>query len=1066
MSKAAKKSVSCAGRQFKVLSQGVLLGDINFRKRSLTGCTELSVLPLTSTGRLWRLTLNCKQCRILHVTVNGVHSANFSYADPLLSVCPPDSKKRSLEFFVACHQEAVRSCDNECVATGGELIVKIPKDVYSTPGLNDWKPLQISIDFSLEQPKGGVQFVVPSGSDAMQQQHCHVFSCENQPRLWFPCVDLHSQLCPWSIRLTVPSSMTAVSCGELTDQLLSPDGRKKTFHYTLSVPTAAPCIAFAVGCFEVYPDPVLQEVTHFCPPGLLPLLKNSVQFIHEVFGFYEELLSSRFPYGSYKLVFVDQCYNLASSYSTMGIFSVELLHSPRVIEQVFSTRRTLALAIAQQYFGCYMLPNTWSDWWLAQGIAGFLAGLYSCRAFGNTDHQHWLIEEQRRVCEYECGHSLPPLSAAAASGSGASGELHVLLLSEPERNCLQSKAQLVLRMIQLKIGQDLLLQVFNKLLTLASTASADDTALWINLSVSTAGFVKAILTVSGKDLSHLMEQWVYKSGAPRFHCSFSFLRKKNIVELRLKQDLARTGSCKFTGSMSVVVQEFDGCFSHNIQVEDALSVQELPCHSKIRKSKKRKVPLSHGEEVDVDVSSLDNEVPVLWVKVDPDMQWIRQISMQQSDTVCQCVLKYDRDAVAQLEAVAALEGLPSEQSRNCLRDALLNPAFYHRVRCRAAQALATMEQSPPSFLIALYQRLFGSQPHPSIPRYNDFTDVGAYFVQKAMPVCMASMRNTHKQCPKEVLSFLLDLLKYNDNETNMFSDSYMLSALIDALCAAITPRVSVSLPAGVDVARSPAASLSADTQALLQELVVRLNLESVLPSYKHAVTVSCLKCLRELQRNGHLPADSSLFRSYASSCDNYIDVRLAAFSALVDVLQVEQGQAELDFLLDVVETDPVPTVRLAVVGMLVARPPFIRRSDSQLNTVQLVERLWSLMCTKLAHDARLRNSVALLYGALYGRLTPPCVPQGLGVVIDLKEKVARTSMASPAISPNATEELVPTSVVASATPSPAAPQGLSLRISLPAAGIGEGSADLLHKPKRHKEHKAKKKHKKHKKKNK
>ena len=164
--------------------------------------------------------------------------------------------------------------------------------------------------------------------------------------------------------------------------------------------------------------------------------------------------------------------------------------------------------------------------------------------------------------------------------------------------------------------------------------------------------------------------------------------------------------------------------------------------------------------------SCSNEVPVLWVKVDPDMQWIRQISMQQSDTVCQCVLKYDRDAVAQLEvnippslppsllpslppslrpacctynicvllqAVAALEGLPSEQSRNCLRDALLNPAFYHRVRCRAAQALATMEQSPPSFLIALYQRLFGSQPHPSIPRYNDFTDVGAYFVQK---VCM------------------------------------------------------------------------------------------------------------------------------------------------------------------------------------------------------------------------------------------------------------------------------------------------------------------------------------------
>ena len=30
--------------------------------------------------------------------------------------------------------------------------------------------------------------------------------------------------------------------------------------------------------FEVYPDPVMQEVTHFC----LPILKNTVQFVHEV----------------------------------------------------------------------------------------------------------------------------------------------------------------------------------------------------------------------------------------------------------------------------------------------------------------------------------------------------------------------------------------------------------------------------------------------------------------------------------------------------------------------------------------------------------------------------------------------------------------------------------------------------------------------------------------------------------------------------------------------------------------------------------------------------------------
>lgn len=54
-----------------------------------------------------------------------------------------------------------------------------------------------------------------------------------------------------------------------------------------------------------------------------------------------------------------------------------------------------------------------------------------------------------------------------------------------------------------------------------------------------AQFVKLILTVSGKDLSGFMEQWVCRSGVPRFHASFNFIRKKNIIELRLKQDTTK-----------------------------------------------------------------------------------------------------------------------------------------------------------------------------------------------------------------------------------------------------------------------------------------------------------------------------------------------------------------------------------------------------------------------------------------------------------------------------------------------------------------------------------------------
>ena len=42
----------------------------------------------------------------------------------------------------------------------------------------------------------------------------------------------------------------------------------------------------------------------------------------------------------------------------------------------------------------------------------------------------------------------------------------------------------------------------------------------------------------------------------------------------------------------------------------------------------------------------------------------------------------------------------------------------------------------------------------------------ATFSVQALPQCVASIRNVHSQCPKEVLSFLWDLFKYSDNQMN------------------------------------------------------------------------------------------------------------------------------------------------------------------------------------------------------------------------------------------------------------------------------------------------------------
>ena len=58
-------------------------------------------------------------------------------------------------------------------------------------------------------------------------------------------------------------------------------------------------------------------------------------------------------------MFVNNGYQSVMNYSSLGIFSTELLHSHRIIDDVQMTRRLIAQAIARQYFGCYMLHQSW-----------------------------------------------------------------------------------------------------------------------------------------------------------------------------------------------------------------------------------------------------------------------------------------------------------------------------------------------------------------------------------------------------------------------------------------------------------------------------------------------------------------------------------------------------------------------------------------------------------------------------------------------------------------------------------------------------------------------------------
>ena len=117
------------------------------------------------------------------------------------------------------------------------------------------------------------------------------------------------------------------------------------------------------------------------------------------------------------------------------------------------------------------------------------------------------------------------------------------------------------------------------------------------------------------------------------------------------------------GPVVVALQELDGWFKYNLAVEQVKSKHDITCHSKSRRNKKKKIPLVNNEEVDMDLSAMDDS-PVLWIRVDPDMQLIRTVEIQQPDWQWQYQLKHERDVTAQAEAAMALEKYPTPSTRS------------------------------------------------------------------------------------------------------------------------------------------------------------------------------------------------------------------------------------------------------------------------------------------------------------------------------------------------------------------------------------------------------------------
>nr|Q9TYN3.1 RecName: Full=Transcription initiation factor TFIID subunit 2; AltName: Full=TBP-associated transcription factor 2 [Caenorhabditis elegans] len=963
--------------KFRILSQQVEISNLNISTRSFNVRTEIVLLPCEKS--LYQLDLHIGKCSLLpnevpgsasKVTLNGVE-CEYSRRDFWKDL----AQEKSISSLEPVLYEKLAENDYE-------LQILIPKEVRKK--IKHRKAVRLRVDTVVRDPPRGLQFV------DFNEHDCHVFTYHTPhisgAREWTVCLDEPDQLALWELTFELEPHLVPVASGELEEKREVSENGKIRYKFHQTVPTSACNIGWAIGRFKLEPHPESPTIYTFSLPGLEPFVNHTTMYLDKMVEFLEEKLSCRFPYPTLKVVFVDQCTEEIQVYSSLLIVPTAMLYHKKIIDVVQEARQKLIFSIALQFFGCLISPAQWWHWWIPVSIARFLTSLYVETKLGTAEARWQLKRAMDDVCDYEHQWGKIVLSPPEPTKKLP---LHVDPRHEYTASPLYVEAMLkkgflTMRMLQRRIGLEPFMRVLHRVLTVGLDMSEKKTtpAAWRHLLTTTESFFRSVISVTGKEIPSFLSQFVRTGGHAAFAVKFDFNRKRNIVEIEIKQDDTEgNGRTQYTGPLSVVVQEVDGAFTHTIQIDGAVSHAEISCHSKGRKQRKKKVPLLTGEEIEIDLTNMDAESPILWLRIDPDYLLIREITISQPMFHWEYMLRYERDVIAQMEALERIQALPSAHSRSVIVDAVANEKFFYRIRYRAAFVLTFVQNRKSEaltvgtpVLINMFRESFGSKAATNIPRSNNFVvtaqNLQQYFVMQALPQAIARLRRQSGECHEDVQPFLLDLIKFNDNSTNRYSDDFYRAALYNSLASSVFPHD--ALPCHVELPEN----LSNDVRVLIKEFTYALNMDTVSPSWGRVVGAAALTGLYQLQKCGYLPLDSQLLWTF-SHPNCCVQMRRCAITLIIDRIVNDPHAADtrmldLSRILELAELEQDPSIRRMIPRLLAQTPPTIFGSENAANTAETAERLWKL-CTNSSIDSCIRSGFLDVYYSLYALGAPPAL---------------------------------------------------------------------------------------------
>ncbi|MEH1766271.1 MAG: M1 family metallopeptidase [Nostoc sp.] len=380
------------------------------------------------------------------------------------------------------------------------------------------KRLLIAIAYSVAKPQRGIYFIQPDKHYPNKPTQVWTQGEDEDSRFWFPCFDYPGQLSTSEIRVRVPNPLVAISNGELIDT--TEDGDYKIYHWSQQQVHPTYLMTLAVGDFaEIRDEWKGKPVTYYVEKGREEDAKRSMEKTPRMIEFLSQKYGYPYPFPKYAQVCVDDFIFGGMENTSTTLLTDRCLLDERAALDNRNTEALVVHELAHQWFGDLVVIKHWSHAWIKEGMASYSEVMWTEQEYSLPEAAYYRLLEARRYLSEDSSRYRRPMVTHVYREAIELYDRHIY-----------EKGSCVYHMIRGQLGDELFWQ--------AIQTFVQDNA---HKTVETIDLLRAIEKATGRNLSFLFDQYVYRGGHPDFKVAYSWDGDANLAKITVTQTQAADG---------------------------------------------------------------------------------------------------------------------------------------------------------------------------------------------------------------------------------------------------------------------------------------------------------------------------------------------------------------------------------------------------------------------------------------------------------------------------------------------------------------------------------------------